>query len=135
MKFISIVWISAVAIILSGCAATMVNMNNLKNEDSLRLCAAYGHMYTTQSQKEKIADELNRRNAITSKEWYLINANKISIGMSRCALYASWGAPWKTNKSVGGWGEHIQHVYGMPSQYSSSNYVYTRNGRVSSWQK
>jgi len=125
---------SAVVIILSGCAAMMVNMNNLENEDSIHLCAAYGHMYTTQSQKEKIMNELNRRNAITSQEWDLIHAKKIRVGMSRCALYASWGSPIKVNKSGGSWGSHIQHVYGMYSQYSTPNYVYTENGKVTSWQ-
>ena len=54
MKSVNIICMSAVVIILSGCAAMMVYMNNLENEDSIHLCAAYGHMYTTQSQKEKI---------------------------------------------------------------------------------
>lgn len=52
----------------------------------------------------------------------------IKLGISECQLYASWGMPEDQNRTVGSWGVHVQHVFGLGS------YVYTENGRVSSWQ-
>lgn len=59
----------------------------------------------------------------------LIRSEKIRMGMSECELYASWGFPSSQNRSVGSWGVHVQHVYG-----NFGSYVYTENGRVTSWQ-
>ncbi len=59
----------------------------------------------------------------------LVRAEKVRIGMTECELYASWGLPEKQNRSVGAWGIHTQHVFG-----SFGAYVYTQNGRVTSWQ-
>lgn len=56
-----------------------------------------------------------------------IKKQQIYIGMSACGLYASLGIPDEENNTVGAWGTHTQHVYGK-------NYVYTENGRVTSWQ-
>jgi|CXWL01.1.fsa_nt_gi hypothetical protein len=58
----------------------------------------------------------------------LISSGKIKLGISECQLYASWGLPKDQNRTVGSWGVHIQHIYG------SGSYVYTQNGRVTSWQ-
>lgn len=55
-----------------------------------------------------------------------IKSERIGIGISECQLYASWGVG-QQNRTVGSWGVHIQHVYG-------NSYVYTENGRVTSWQ-
>ena len=75
--------------------------------------------------------EIERRKLITKKEWQRIKEKKITIGMSQCALYASWGAPAKENRSVGRWGVHIQHMYGDSPDW---RYVYTENGKITSWQ-
>jgi hypothetical protein len=58
----------------------------------------------------------------------LVTKGLIKIGSSECQLYASWGLPEDQNRTVGGWGVHIQHIYG------NGTYVYTENGRVTSWQ-
>ena len=57
----------------------------------------------------------------------LIRKEQVRIGMSECQLYAAWGLPSDQNRTVGSWGIHIQHIYG-------NAYVYTENGRVTSWQ-
>lgn len=59
----------------------------------------------------------------------LVKSRLIRIGINQCALYASWGYPKSQNRTVGSWGVHIQHVYG-----DFGPYVYTENGRVTSWQ-
>lgn len=76
--------------------------------------------------------EMQRRNLLTANELDLVKNKQIQRGMSLCAMYASWGVPYKENRSVGRWGTHIQHVYG--SHHSSRAYVYTENGIVTSWQ-
>lgn len=73
-----------------------------------------------------LVNELNRRKIKLNIE--LIKKESIKIGISTCQLYASWGMPDQENRSVGGWGVHIQHVYG------SKYYVYTKNNVVTSWQ-
>lgn len=56
-----------------------------------------------------------------------IQSEEVKIGMTECQLYATWGLPDDQNRTVGSWGVHIQHIYG-------SKYIYTQNGRVTSWQ-
>ena len=59
-----------------------------------------------------------------------IRKNKIFIGMSQCGLYASWGRPRDENTSVNKYSKRIQHIYGSRKK---PNYVYTENGKVTSW--
>ena len=70
---------------------------------------------------------------LSKNELDLARQHKIQIGMSACGLYASWGKPTKQNISNYSWGQNIQNVYGS---YKSSNidYVYTKNGVISSTQ-
>lgn len=53
---------------------------------------------------------------------------KVSMGMPEQLLILSWGSPKDISKTVGSWGVNKQFVYGL------SNYVYTKNGVVTSWQ-
>lgn len=84
----------------------------------------YG-MPETPSLKPAYEAEARRRGLSVSA--LLAKREEIGLKVSRCQLYASWGAPQGENRSVGSWGEHIQHIYGR-------SYVYTRNGVVTSWQ-
>lgn len=59
----------------------------------------------------------------------IILKGQIAIGISDCQLYATFGIPEDENHTIGRWGTHTQHVY------SSGYYVYTENGRVTSWQQ
>lgn len=72
--------------------------------------------------------EVQRRGLLNESDWKLVSEKKIGVGMSQCALYLSWGKPTKENKSVYGNGVHIQHIY------ENNQYVYTENGKVTSWQ-
>lgn len=71
--------------------------------------------------------EAKRRRASIEKN--LVKSERIRIGINQCTLYASWGYTDSQNRTVGPWGIHIQHVYG-----DLGTYVYTENGRVTSWQ-
>jgi len=108
---------------------SMMDEEKLKTVDILQLCAAYGDNHS-----DKIKTELKRRDIFTEREWNLINSKKISIGISRYALYASWGPPTKINRSVSKLGVHIQHIYGLYSRYTKRRFVYTVNNKVSGWQ-
>lgn len=78
--------------------------------------------------------EMERRSLLSQNEKDLVAKKQIQIGMSLCALYASWGKPDHENRSVGSWGTHIQHVYNAGLRYIRPTYVYTENGVVTSWQ-
>ncbi len=56
-----------------------------------------------------------------------VKKGTIKIGMSECSMLAAWGEPESSNRSVGRWGVHTQHVY-------HSTYIYTENGIITSWQ-
>src|SRR5690606_33970565 len=73
--------------------------------------------------------EIKARKLLSERDWDAVDRKVVAIGISKCALYASWGAPTRKNRSGGAWGIHIQHVYG------SRQYVYTKNGIVTSWQQ
>lgn len=57
----------------------------------------------------------------------LVTDQRVRLGSSLCQLYAALGPPDRANRTVGAWGEDIQHVY-------KRGYVYTRNGVVTAFQ-
>ena len=70
---------------------------------------------------------LANRNAFEPKDIDLIRRGSVALGMSEDAMLCALGSPEDRNRTVGSWGEHIQYVFdGM--------YVYTENGKVTSWQ-
>lgn len=106
----------------------------LRNMDRSEFCAAYGeaireeNVYNVGSFQNvvKLVKAEARRRKIAFND-SLISDKKILRGFSECQLYASAGYPNGQNRSGGAWGVHIQYVY-------SWGYVYTENGRVTSWQ-
>lgn len=56
-----------------------------------------------------------------------IRKGEITIGMLPLQVFASWGYPNDINKTTGAWGTHEQWVY-------ENQYVYFRNGTLTSWQ-
>ena len=71
--------------------------------------------------------ELNRRHAVTRREWKLIDNKEMQIGMSEVALICSWGST-DVNRSVYATHERKQYVY------PNSTYVYVIDGKVTSFQ-
>lgn len=108
----------------------------LRKLDKLDFCKLYGNhlrsenideIGTVKDQASLFKNEAARRKVTFMSK--LIREEKVLIGMTECDLYASWGYPQSENRSVGSWGVHIQHVYG-----DFGPYVYTENGRVTSFQ-
>ncbi len=106
----------------------------LKKLDKEDFCIAYGQALRGESITDfgSGPDLANLVKAEARRRKYAFNESdtkkqEIKTGMSLCQLYASWGYSNTQNRTVGSWGTHIQHVYG-------NQYVYTENGRVTSWQ-
>lgn len=91
------------------------------------LCEAYGEaLRAGDTFAVSLKKELSRRKIKLDDS--SVRKEAINMGISECQLYASWGMPVDQNRTVGSWGVHIQHVFG------TGTYVYTENGRVTSWQ-
>ena len=121
------------AAILLSChsAPTMVAMmspEQLRNVSLYHLCDAYNS-----TRSEKVKAELKRRNTIMSdKDWQDIENDRIRLGMREMVLVCSWGRPDSVNESVGSWGVHKQWVY-RACDSCKAQYVYTENGKITSW--
>lgn len=116
--------------LLFACAA-IIDPSRVPSLSDDALCAGY-HQAREFGSAELVnayATEIKTRNLISEREWGIVYSNRVAMGISKCALYASWGYPTRENRSVGSWGIHTQHVYG------SRQYVYTKNGSVTSWQQ
>lgn len=129
--------VMASAAIASGCMTTPEQAAALPD---LPLCSrAYstlkGGIYGY-SPDDTARAEIRRRNLLTDSEWALVDARQVQIGMSECALRASWGIPTTVNASAGSWGSSKQYVYRDRGYYTSTaSYVYVRKGKVDSWQQ
>ena len=80
--------------------------------------------------------ELKERNEFTSEEWSFIDQQKIYIGMREVALVCAWGHPGlfgSVSESVSDEVVHKQWVY-RACPGCKALYVYTENGKVTSWQ-
>jgi hypothetical protein len=123
----------ASAMLLAACA---IPQQNVAAMDSLEVCRMHGIYAGTAfiDSAAQMRDEILRRKLLSDEEWGLVQSKNIRVGMSQCAMYASWGRPERENRTVGSFGSSIQHVYGRYSRYSRPTYVYTRNGVVNSFQ-
>jgi len=72
-------------------------------------------------------EELVKRRAFAPADLQLIAARQFALGMPEDALFCTMGAPDRSSRSVGAWGVDVQYVYG-------STFIYTRNGKITSWQ-
>lgn len=126
--------LATITTILTGCALSPEYMTSSSDTD---VCERYGVLSRNPMFSELTTQykaEMERRNLLTQTEKDLVAKKQIQLGISLCALYASWGKPDHENRSVGSWGTHIQHVYNSGLRYTRPTYVYTENGHVTSWQ-
>lgn len=57
-----------------------------------------------------------------------VKNKRIALGMPEKYLLLSWGEPTRVNETVNSYGISKQYVYGR-------NYIYVKNGKITSWQK
>lgn len=105
----------------------------LRALDGLQFCAAYGTALRD-SQIEGLnvanAESLVRAEATRRKYRFddrTVTAGRIGIGATTCAVYAAWGLPRDTNRTIRRGQVDVQHVFG-------GAYVYTVNGIVTAIQ-
>lgn len=131
MKAIALLFVALIA----GCAAIPPERAASYSDDLL--CYRYNDARGNSSLQKDVPvlrAEIDKRGLITPDEWSLVEQKKIKLGMSECALVASWGSG-KVNKHTNVNGQFNQHVYRLDWCRSCNvQYVYTRNGRVTSWQ-
>ena len=125
-----------VPLLVLGCAGSptrvaLMKSDRLKAVSTLDLCKSY---YMRPTIKLKL--ELTERNVFTSDEWSFIDQQKIHIGMRELALVCAWGHPGlfgSVSESVDEEVVHKQWVY-RACPGCKAQYVYTENGKVTSWQ-
>lgn len=107
----------------------------MKIYDNKMLCVNYGKTLRGEKKSYFISAKddliLMRKELLQRKlsvKDSIIKLEKIKLGISVCSLYASWGNPRDENVSVGSWGTHTQHIF-------ANNYVYSENGKITSWQQ
>ena len=74
--------------------------------------------------------ELIRRGAVSKRDLADIDAKEIRTGMRDYVAVCAWGPFSDINRSGGSYGSFDQYV-----MYPMGTYVYTRNGKVDSWQQ
>lgn len=115
---------------LAGCATPLPEMS----EDFL--CQHYGENKQGNSDRvPAIRAEIQRRKLLSLEEQAAADRGQLLIGMSRCAMFAVQGAPIAQNSTTSASGTFIQHVFFNSRVTFKREYVYTQNGRVTSWQK
>lgn len=133
--FMYVISISQI-IILSACAGSparlsMMSEHELRQESSPDLCNAYAI-----NKSEKFRIELERRHALPPSDWAYIDKHEIATGMTVMGLLCLLGAPsvdGDVNQFTSQQGVMTQWVY-RDCQSCKAMYVYTKDGKVISWQ-
>jgi hypothetical protein len=116
---------------LASCAGTPISIaadsiEQLRNEQTVDLCRAYPMLLD----RSGVRAELSRRLAVGDAEWVLIDQRKIYIGMSECALLASWGKPEKVgHEDTFRSGELLRYAY-----HNGADLVYVIDGKIASFE-
>lgn len=115
---------------LAGCATPLPEMN------ADFLCQHFGENNQGKTDRvPAIRAELQSRKLLSAEESVAADKGVLQIGMSRCAMFAVQGIPTAENSTTTASGTFIQHVFFNSRTTFKREYVYTQNGRVTSWQK
>lgn len=123
--------------VLWGCGAMPTQPDQVGTLGDGAVCIRYGNAIRAKddAQIAMFRTEANRRKLlIAADDPDTIAKENLRIGMSQCAMYASWGAATRENSTVTAAGVSIQHVFGS-YRYTRNLYAYTRNGIVTSIQQ
>ena len=125
---------------LVACASTPDPIASVAtmSSDQLReqyidlLCNAYGRGHY-----ENVRLELLRREALTPKEWKMVEQHQIGIGMSECGLMASWGRPgvYVTRSRSMISTETITDWTFQDCTVCRAHHVTTRDGKIIQWEQ
>jgi hypothetical protein len=127
VRFLSVLVVS----VFAGCTTDPARLNGLSDLELCRGYAVYAAWIMSDARAEQYKREIQRRNLLTPDEWELAGQKRIRKGMSRCALYASWGVPMRED-IVSADEEEVRHVYQGGWMMSPSS-VYTKNGKIEAW--
>jgi hypothetical protein len=125
------IWVALAMTLSAGCATNPTRLAGLSDLDICRGYGTYITWFMSDSLAEQYKREIDRRKLVTPEEWVLVAEERIQKGMSRCALYASWGVPMREN-TVDRDGEEIRHVYHSGWRMSPGA-VYTKKGKIEAW--
>ena len=125
--------LAAVAVVVVGCAAISAKGSvfdiqarapgQFSDIEDDGLCLSYGD-----SPGAAMREEITRRGIIKPAMWSVIDAGSVSVGMTTCAILASYGMHVYPNRTVTAYGEHVQWVA------NGRQYIYTDNGIVTAIQ-
>lgn len=119
------------------CASCAIAPERVAQESDLEVCRSLG-VYRGSAlfgaSASSYEAEARRRNLLTEEEWGMVAAKRVKIGMSRCAMYVTFGKPDRENATTSSYGRHVQHVFNSGYRYIKAYYIYTDNDRVVSWQ-
>jgi hypothetical protein len=106
----------------------------LKSKSLLDLCQTYASHRDSGDYGAPVAvqiqNELIRRKKLTGAQLADIKTHTIRTGMPEHIAICSWGPFSDVNQYGGIYGAHNQFVIG-----DYGTYIYTENGRVTSWQQ
>lgn len=119
----------AVVSVVTGCATPLPDM------DQDFLCQHYGNNRQSKTDKvPSIRAEVQRRGLMAAEDQAAVEQGALRIGMSRCGMFAVQGSQLGENSTTSAAGTFVQHIF-FNSERGKKEYVYTQNGRVTSWQK
>jgi hypothetical protein len=121
----------ALAASLEGCVS-WTDPAELRAKDTTDLCSAYASFGSYADRQNAIQAEITRRGLIDLADWDMVRQHRVRIGMTECALLASWGYPIDSHRTVTQGGDETQLVFGACNwgNCSPSRYGYVQNGRV-----
>lgn len=121
----------ALCSLLSACAGSpnslaRGNPAELRAATLEQLCFAYSF-----SRAEAVRGELERREALSALDWQHVPAGRVAIGMTEPGVMCALGTPTAINRTATRGGTWKQWVYPRGGR---TIYVYTEDGKVTSWQ-
>ncbi|MGI9311170.1 MAG: hypothetical protein ACR2P7_06530 [bacterium] len=151
MKLIKSLYIAGLAVILTSCAALenasfSWSLNDVATKSDAELCAyAINVLKYGEHQKwglgkphkpgvwKAFRSALVSRGLIKRTDFSAIKAGTLKLGMSECAIIASWGLPSDINKTVTTYSASEQWVW---EHYSSGyRFAYLEGGVLTGWQQ
>lgn len=139
MRFVKIMFLVICSLVFFGCAIKQpLNKQNINRMSDSEVCFEYEDRQT-----EILKKELIKRDLVEPVDFGLIKEGKITQGLTTCALFLSWGAPYDKRTTYYAGSSTELWIYGSPTaRYSAGGAlaqaligkpianVYVRNGRI-----